>query len=189
MNSLKAYTLRPVICVLFISLFMLFSLKGNGQSTDSLSVMAKKRANRAALYSAILPGLGQAYNKKYWKLPILYAGFGTLYYFIHSNNVEYQKYKTALLYRYDSDSLTIDPYEKYTTEDIKIRRDYYRRNRDLSYILTGILYTLNILDAYVDSQLMDFDVSDDLSLHTAPAIFPMADGTTTAGLHLTLTFK
>ncbi|MFN8166863.1 MAG: DUF5683 domain-containing protein [Bacteroidia bacterium] len=178
--------MRQLLLTLFI-LFCISSAKAG--DTDSLSILANKRANRAALFSAVVPGLGQAYNHKYWKLPILYAGFGTLAYFIHTNDVEYKKYRTSMIYRYDNDSTTIDPYSRYSDADITIRRDYYRRNRDLSIIITGVVYVLNIVDAYVDSQLLDFDVSDDLSLHTTPALFTTPGGDATAGLQFTLTFK
>ena len=137
---------------------------------DSLTTLSKKRANRAALMSAVLPGLGQIYNKKYWKVPLIYGGATALIYFVSVNNKEYKKFKEAIVFRNDKDSLTVDNYPRYTNEDLTVRKNYYRRNRDLSYIFTGLLYTLNILDAYVDSQLMNFDISDDLSIHTGGII-------------------
>jgi hypothetical protein len=164
-------------------------LRAQNEQKDSVSVIARHRANRAALFSAVVPGLGQAYNKKYWKVPLIYAGFGTLYYFVSTNNTEYQKFRKALIYRNDSDSGTVDEFTNFTDVDLTTRRDYYRRNRDLSYIIAGVLYTLNIIDAYVDSQLMDFDISDDLSMHSTPALFYIADGRSAAGLQLTFTFR
>ena len=177
--------------LLFSILFILVCSIANAQSeqNDSLSLYSKHRANRSALFSAVVPGLGQAYNKKYWKVPIIYAGFGTLYYFISTNNKEFNKYKDALIVRNDGDSMTVDEFPRFSDNDLTIRKDYYRRNRDLSYILAGVLYTLNVIDAYVDSQLMDFDVSDNLSLHTAPALLQSRDNTLQAGLQLTFTFK
>ena len=180
------------IKILFlVSTFLFLVNIANAQiaQKDSISLSAKERANRAALFSAIIPGLGQVYNKKYWKLPILYAGFGTLYYFISSNNTELKKYKTALILRNDNDSNTVDQFPRFSDADLTVRKDFYRRNRDLSYILTGVLYTLNIIDAYVDSQLMDFDISDDLSMHTAPTLFQTPGSEMRAGLQLIFTFR
>ncbi len=156
--------------------------------TDSLTRTAKKRATKMALMSAVVPGLGQFNNKKYWKLPILYGASGTLYYFIKTNNSEFKKFKNALIIKTDTNSLTVDLYDRYTVEDLTVRKDYYRRNRDLSYILASVLYALNIIDAYVDSQLMNFDVSDNLSLRTGGTIMD-SGGIPTAGLHFTLMFK
>jgi hypothetical protein len=140
------------------------------ETKDSLTIHANRRANKAALMSAVIPGLGQTINKKYWKLPILYGGSAALIYFIDANNKEYKNFKKALVYRNDNESLTLDNYPRFTNEDLTVRKDFYRRNRDLSIILAGVLYTLNILDAYVDAQLLNFDVGDNLSLHTGGTI-------------------
>lgn len=175
--------------LLFI-LFIGFSTNAIAKDEpDSASVASKKRANRIALQSTILPGWGQAVNHKYWKIPVIYTGFGVLVYFIDSNNKNYKKYKTAFLYRNDGDSLTVDEFPKFSTEDIKVRKDYYRRNRDLSYILTAVLYTLNIVDAYVDAQLQNFDISEDLSLRTDPFVGQLNHGQAVAGIRLTFTLK
>jgi hypothetical protein len=155
---------------------------------DSLTRIANKRANRMALYSAILPGLGQVYNKKIWKVPIIYGGAGVLVYFIKTNNDYYKKYNEALAIKFDTDTTTEDIYPNYTVEDLTVRSDYYRRNRDFSIILLSVLYVLNVIDAYTDSQLMDFDVSDNLSLRTGGSLLEV-NGSPVAALHLSLTFK
>ena len=139
--------------------------------------------------SAIVPGLGQVYNKKYWKVPIIYGGSAVLIYFIVENNKEYNKYKEAIVSRNDNDSSTVDNFPRYTNEDLTVRKNYYRRNRDLSYIFAGVLYTLNILDAYVDSQLMNFDISDDLSLHSGGTINYTQYGLPVLSFQLVLSFK
>ncbi len=129
-------------------------------------------AKKASLYSAVLPGLGQAYNKKYWKIPIIYAGFGTLIYFIGVNGGEYRNFKDAYNIVAAGDSANYDNeyVEKYDANLDQLRegRNYYRRNLELNYILTGLLYILNIVDASVDANLYDFDVSDDISLRLEP---------------------
>ena len=161
----------------------------SAQKTDSVSVVNKK-ANKAALMSALLPGLGQAYNKSYWKIPVIYAGLGTLVYFVKTNNEEYQNFYNAYKVRLDGDSTTMDnQYPNLSDEDILVRKDYYRRNRDLSYVLIGVVYVLNIVDAYVDAQLKEFDISDNLSLKTSPWIAPSLDGSQMAGVSFRLTFR
>lgn len=174
----------------FLAIIFLPSLTfAGGDESDSLTLLSKRRANKAALMSAVVPGLGQIYNKKYWKLPILYGASGALIYFIKTNNDEFNKFRQALIYRYDSDSLTSDIYPLYTDEDLTVRKNYYRRNRDLSYILAVVLYSLNIVDAYVDSQLMNFDVSDNLSLRSGGTLNYLQDGSPVACLNFVLTFK
>ncbi len=175
-----------LLLVIFLAISGSLSAK---EEPDSLADETRKRANRIALQSTLLPGLGQVSNNKYWKIPIIYAGFGALVYFIDFNNTNYKIYKTAFLYRYDGDSLTVDDFPNFTTDDIKVRKDYYRRNRDLSYILTVVLYSLNIVDAYVDAQLRNFDISEDLSLRTDPFVGQSTYGAPVAGLRLTFTLK
>ncbi len=129
--------------------------------------------NKAAIYSAVLPGLGQAYNKKYWKIPVVYAGFGTMAYFINSNAVEYNKFRNAYDYKTSTDpdpSKYNDYVNKYPEASLLQGRDYYRRNRDLSYIFTGVWYLLNVVDAAVDAYLFDYDISEDLTLRVRPDI-------------------
>ncbi len=156
---------------------------------DSLTIVAKKRANKAALMSAILPGSGQVYNKKYWKVPIIYGGGFVLAYFISVNNTEYKKFEQAIIQRNDGDSLTVDEYPRYSDDNLNDYKNYYRRNRDLCYIFAGLLYTLNIIDAYVDSQLMDFDISDNLSLHTGGTFNYLANGKPVPSFQLTFNLK
>lgn len=126
---------------------------------------------RATIYSMILPGLGQAYNRKYWKIPIIYAGFGTLAYFIKTNNDEYQLYREAYAHVLSNDTVgpPVNEYEtKYSEDALRAGRNYYRRNRDLSYILTGIWYILNVIDATVDAHLYNWNISEDLTLRFEP---------------------
>lgn len=152
---------------------------------------SKHRANKAALYSAILPGAGQIYNKKYWKPPILYAGFIAIGYSIEFNNRNYQTFKKAYMYRVDGDSTTIDAYEKIYPDAnaLLVRKDYYRRTRDLMWIIASGVYILNIIDAYVDAQLSDFDISDNLSMNAQPGIQFARDKSPVPSLALTFNLK
>ena len=159
----------------FSSAFSQDTLKISATDTSTILMdpgIAKKRANRAALLSTVLPGAGQFYNKKYWKIPILYGGFIALGYAIEFNNRYYKTFKTAYKYRVDGDSTTIDDYENIypDNEALLVRKDYYRRTRDLFWIITAGVYVLNIIDAYVDAHLADFDVSDDLSMRAQPGM-------------------
>lgn len=134
---------------------------------DSLSILHSP--TKASLLSAILPGTGQAYNKKYWKIPIIYAGFAGLGYLAVTNNSDYKIYKDAYRLRLDGNESTVDDYVGiYSDEDLVTLKDYYKRNRDLSYICMGILYALNIIDASVDAHLFYFNVNDDLTMQVQP---------------------
>lgn len=120
--------------------------------------------SRAAFYSAILPGLGQAYNKKYWKIPIVYAALGTGIYFYITNNKNYNRYRRA--YKSRLAGFNNDEFQGIVTDNNALidAQEFYQRNRDLSLLLTVVAYVLNIVDANVDAHLLQFNVSDDLSL-------------------------
>ncbi len=120
------------------------------------------------IFSAVIPGLGQAYNKKYWKIPIVYAAMGSTIYLFSTNNTIYKNYKQAYVYKTDTLSSTVDAYPDYSADDLRTLSGVYRRYRDLNVILTGLFYTLNIVDAYVDAQLVNFEVIDDLSMSVFP---------------------
>lgn len=143
----------------------------------------KPDPRKTLIFSAIFPGLGQIYNRKYWKLPILYGGFIGLSYAISWNNRYYQDYFQAYKDIMDEDPETNswhnflrygqDPESVDTTwlKDVLRRgKNYYRRYRDLSIIGTVALYGLSIMDAYVDAQLFEFDITPDLSLRVEPAV-------------------
>lgn len=134
-------------------------------------------AHKASIYSAVLPGLGQAYNKKYWKIPIIYAGFGALAYNISINSKEERKFTQAYRYRMRGDTTPTD--NEYVARyqnvnDLLKGRDYYRRKVELSVIFTAALYLLNVVDAAVDAHFFDYDVSEDLSINISPVVIPTA---------------
>ena len=130
---------------------------------------------RAALYSAALPGLGQIYNKKYWKVPIIYGGFMIMGYLVVWNNDQYQVYRRARI-AVEAGQPDESPFAN--VEDARLRQvdarslgravDDARRNRDYTIILTAALYGLNIMDAIVDAHLIEFDVNPDLSFNLEP---------------------
>ncbi len=129
---------------------------------------------KATWMSAALPGLGQYYNRKYWKIPVVYAGFGVLGYFIASNKHEYDRYRNAYAESYILGDNAINSNNElvrnYTSEQLLSQREYYQSNLELSYIITVAWYVIQIVDAVVDAHLYNFDVSDDLSLGLHPYI-------------------
>ncbi len=163
-----------IVVVLFFTVLTVSGQKRKAQSNlkANLDTVIKQHSpQKATLYSMVLPGLGQAYNKKYWKIPIVYAGFGALTYFVISNRNEYIKYRDAYDYVTKGDTafpINNEYINKYAPDQLISGRDYYRRNLEFTYILTGLWYIMNILDATVDAHLYDYDISDDLSIRFGP---------------------
>ena len=173
----------------------------------------KPNPKTAYLIAAIFPGFGQAYNRQYWKLPIVYGGLVGFMYAITWNNKVYQDYKTAYFdmridynhYKEDPDKYgpeTWSPsWQEFTSNPLNFmlsqnnhtllqkRRDYYRRYRDLSIILSVAFYAVCIADAYVDAQMFDFDISPDLSFRVAPEFYPATlTNSRSFGLNICMTF-
>ncbi len=172
--------------LLFLAVTLFFPHCSNAQNTDSL--VRSHSPAKASVYSAILPGAGQVYNRKYWKVPVIYAAFAGLGYLAKWNDDRYDTYRTAYRFRVDGNPETVDGFtEVYSDNDLKLLRDYYRRNRDLSLIFAGLVYVLNIVDASVDAHLFYFDVSDNLSLNITPSVIPYERSTLT-GIHLGFKF-
>lgn len=145
-------------------------------STGEVKINHKYHSPRkAAILSAVLPGAGQVYNKKYWKLPIIYAGAAGLVYSFQFNQSHYLKYRNAYKYRIDGDASTVDNYVGiYSDDNLNTLQKYYHRYRDLTVIGFAALYALNVIDASVDAHLFTFDVSDDLSLRVQPTLINIA---------------
>lgn len=143
----------------------------------------KPDPKRALWLALVLPGAGQIYNRKYWKLPIFYGGFVGCAYALRWNNMMYRDYSQAYLDIMDDDPNT-QSYNQFLHLGTKIdesnmsrwqeifrqRKDRYRRWRDLSFFVMVGVYALSVIDAYVDASLSEFDISPDLSLHVAPAV-------------------
>jgi len=122
---------------------------------------------KAAFYSAIFPGLGQAYNKKYWKMPLVYAAIGTSTYFYIWNNNNYKEYRDA--YKRRLAGYTDDKFSFLSDDRLLTGQRFYQKNRDLSALITAAFYVLNIVDANVDAHLRQFNVSDNLTFE--PKVF------------------
>ena len=150
---------------------------------------------KAAFYSAILPGLGQAYNKKYWKIPIVYAAIGTGVYFYISNTSEYNRYRDAYKNRlagfetdefyFDSSGTKLET-PRVTTDGLEDAQKFYRQNKEISLLVTLGFYALNIIDANVDAHLMQYNIDENLSL--APH-YKFNDINTSNNVGVSLNFK
>ena len=117
---------------------------------------------KAAFYSAILPGLGQAYNKKYWKVPLVYGAIGTSLYYYSDSNTKYNQYRDA--YKRRLEGYTDDKYYYLDKSRLIAGQKFYQRNRDLSALFVFAFYALNIIDANVDAALIQFNVNENLSV-------------------------
>ncbi len=178
-----------------------------GLQTDSMQqameVGKKPRfipnSNRSTWLALIIPGGGQIYNRKYWKLPIVYGGFVGCAYALTWNNRMYKDYSQAYLDIMDDDDNTksyedflpagygasyIESRLEYYQNVFKKRKDFYRRYRDLSIFCFIGVYILSVIDAYVDAELSDFDISRDLGLKIEPVIFNEERGRLPSGIGL-----
>lgn len=170
-----------------------FSAKDSLKLNSMLQVATKKPkrdwstwrpdTKRAMWLAIVLPGAGQIYNRKYWKLPIIYGGFVGCAYAMRWNNMMYRDYSQAYLDIMDDDPTT-ESYNQFlhlgnkiTPENMerwktifKKRKDRYRRWRDMSFFCMLGVYAFSVIDAYVDASLSEFDISHDLSMRVSPAV-------------------
>ncbi len=193
---------------IIIVLLSVFSLPMWAHEPDSV-YFHKPDPIKAVWLGAIVPGAGQIYNKSYWKLPIVYGAFMGCGYAITWTNNRYTGYKSAYLDLYNdiqAGTVSEDPSksyiavipEGYTLERVggqdrwmntlKNQQNIYRRYRDYSILATVIVYALSLIDAYVDAQLFDFDISPDLTLNVEPQIYQDLQHQQSAELKLAIQF-
>lgn len=163
--------MKRLLLLLPAILMLLRPVFADGRGEDSLKGAFPrygKNPKTASLLSALVPGAGQFYNKKYWKLPIVYGAGFALGYYIRLNNSQYELCRDSYL--------KVKAGEKdyfngaYDADQLARLREYWRRNRDLLIIVSGLTYLLNIADAAVDAHLSRFDVSDDLTIRLSPGL-------------------
>ncbi|WP_372775928.1 DUF5683 domain-containing protein [Mangrovibacterium sp.] len=200
MRQLRIFTLTILLAITGFSSFAQAEFEA-----DTVGV-AKARNNhsprKATIYSAVLPGLGQIYNKKYWKVPLIYGGFIGFGYAINWNNDYYVLYKQAYSDIVDSDpntnsfeELDIEGNWDWSDDDnvtqfttlLNSAKNSARRNRDFMIILSAAFYAINIIDATVDAHFFDFDIGDDLTLNWSPGPMYCA-GKTFPGVHVQFRF-
>ena len=172
-----------------------------GDAAVNYSTNEVSSVKKATTLSIICPGAGQIYNKSYWKVPIVIGGMASMVYVIDWNNRGFQRFKKAYALRADFDAnpgnypdgVSHDEFKgRYSATYLKNLRDAYRRNRDLSIILTAAVYAFQAIDAHVDAHLKDFDVSDDLTVDLQPMFdyqYSHVNGTYPVfGFNLNITF-
>jgi hypothetical protein len=146
---------------------------------------------KALLYAAVIPGLGQIYNKKYWKIPLVYGGFYWIWSYVDKNNNYYKTYKEHLYYNLANNLTTgtsINPNTKITTDNLRRIVDRARRERDFYVILMGGMYLLQVIDAHVDAHLKEFDLNPNLHAKIRPTVTQDAMAGRLSGVSLTLRF-
>lgn len=160
--------------------------------TARLFGLKMTKPSKAGLLSALLPGAGQMYNRRWWKLPLVYGAVGGTMYGEFYYQTLYKAFVHAKKVRNDGDTATVDNGEytkQYPDNSIDLGINRYRNRRDTFVAYVAVAYGLQILDAVVDAHLRDFDISDDLSLRWDPTILRMPTATSTPGIGLTLTLK
>ncbi len=190
---------RILLCFVFLILaissrsqVMLDSLASDSVEVETVeeSEPQYKSPARASLLSALLPGAGQIYNKKYWKLPIVYGGLGTSIFFIIDNRQQYVRFRDA--YIRDINDIVSDSSDfakqGISPDQLRAAADQRRQWMEYSYIATGIVYVLQIVDAAVDAHLYYFNVSDDLTLHWRPEVYSTRNRGMYTGVTLNLRF-
>jgi hypothetical protein len=197
MNKSKNKMVTKIARIIIISaIFSFLSISSYGQNSSEIEIkdtikkseqkFKEHSPKKASLMSTFLPGLGQIYNDKYWKVPVIYAAEGTLLYFYHWNNIRYIEYNKAYI---DMVNGRISDYKGVTSaERLKQAKDYYRRYRDLNIIGMFAVYILNIIDASVDAHLYNFDVSKDLSLKIQPKTIYTENSQTFTGISCSISF-
>jgi hypothetical protein len=195
---------------LLLFLLGLFSFESGGmvlsENNDSIDIeqpnIAKKHVPaKATMFSAVLPGLGQVYNRKYWKLPIVYGGFAALGYQLFQKNTSYLTAKKAYFDLNDNNPNTRSyetsfPENDYTdntlnsqySQNFLTEMENQRRQRELYIFFTLGFYLLNVLDANVDAHFIDFDISEDLTFKFEPFFFDNISNSPILGANIRITF-
>jgi hypothetical protein len=175
--------------ILFLFLVGLFlfahGISSNGQvkdQSDSIQMIKKHSPRRAVVYSMVCPGLGQIYNKKFWKVPLIYGVGGCFAYYSCYNQLKYTKFRNAYIANESNKNRALIDGKYYDYEILFNGMRYYERLRTLSVAGLGAVYLLQIIDAMVDANFFYYDVSDDLSLRIQPLIIENPGVTAAVGI-------
>lgn len=162
----------------------------NREDIETIETYSELDPKKAAILSAVLPGLGQAYNNQYWKIPLVYGGGLLIGHYIEYNHRIYNEFKNALTAEADGNDLTVNPYAgRFSQEALTRNRDAFRRNRDMLIIIAGAFYLLNIVDAHVSAHLHEFDINENLSMKVSPSIQPTPLFSQAVGVSVSLRLK
>jgi hypothetical protein len=209
--------LRKILKIIVILMWLIFCLKPGIEAQDTISISRSEKRSfkaeplKATMLAISFPGLGQIYNRKYWKVPLVYAGFGGLVYSISFNT---SKYNTMIKAYQDftdkipetdsyislikwADPSSYDPVlfpesyspanESWVKDNLLQAVDYYKKYRDLSYIGIAAWYLISVLDANVDASLFNFDINNNLGLQVSPLQMPVP-GNLGAGINICIIF-
>lgn len=178
------------------------SLSASAQNAETTNVNTEKKATntqdttltkktkwqpnpkKAGLYAALVPGLGQVYNRQYWKLPIVYGGLAVAGYMVVFNSNEYNTYRKAYIGRINNPYPTDEYVGVYNTEQLKQIQDDYNRSLNMSVLFASVGYLVQVLDAITAAHLRNFDISRDISMQMRPVVTPMG-----GGIGLVMNFK
>ncbi len=142
-------------------------IKNGGNVVEIESYAKRFDPRKALLFSAVFPGAGQFYNKKYWKMPLVYGGFGFLIYVVNFYHTENLKFRSELFGLINDPSGGLSP-SGYTKDQLKTIVDKTRRERDFFLIMNGLFYLLQMVDAHVDAHLKEFDLNPNLQVRIEP---------------------
>lgn len=189
--------MKQILCgvvMLCMSLF-LYSQEVKGPKVTHVdrldSIKVSKHSPTAAMLWSIIPGGGQIYNRKYWKVPIVYGLLEGSCFFLTKFASDMMLYRTEFINRRDGHTESLNPaLAKYPDENILSMKQEAQRNMEIAIAATAIIYTLNFIDAMVDAHLYYFDVSDDLSFYWSPMVLPNPVNTSHSyGVSVVLNFK
>lgn len=165
-----------VIIIIFSASLQVYSQVVDTLSTETPTVLSEEEdyserfvPRRASLYSAVLPGLGQAYNRDYWKIPLIYGGFTAIVLTVDFYHDNYIRFRKDLFAEIDENKLTINN-SGFNEQQLRRLIDRTRRERDFFIIISGVLYFLQIAEAHIDAHLKEFDLNPDLKVKIEPVM-------------------
>lgn len=189
------YTLFIILVTLNFYINAQVVVIDSAQSPKAINKIVLKDSNdvhspkKAAIMSAIIPGLGQIYNEKYWKVGVIYVGVGFLTYYFKRNIDSLKSYQSAYTARIDTSSATIDnKYSNLSNASVLSNRNFHRRQRDIALLGFFGLYALQIIDANVDAHLKEFEINEDLSMKITPSFSGLISPMPHIGLNVKLKF-
>ena len=157
---------------------------------ETFTTVSTLDPNKASLYAAVFPGLGQIYNRQYWKLPIVYGGLMLFGHYINNRHVLYNAFRNAYLAETDGNESTVNPFgERFgSASTLERNAEQLRRDRDYLMLLGTLYYLLSIVDAHIAAHLSEFDVNDDLSFEVRPSMH-MGNRYTAQNIGVSLVFN